>query len=367
MPQQLVLVVHGMGKHPKDSWFNPVGSLLRDTFRQYEPFRSLTEIAFDRLVHFAPISYDAVIEDGYRKQWSDLANALSHPDLAVSSDIRQAIEATLDSSNSDTGLQQYFWDNLLDVLLWQFLPQARDAIIAHVDGEVGTAIKEWNMKNAEDPGGFPHVLAHSLGTSVATDSLVSFRSWKDPAGVLDPRNFRWRSVTMLANVSRLLQATISPSTTIGLSSYAVYDRGLRPGQPWSLCEFFTSCRNEWDPITWPKRFDPNKQTEAYWPEKTYVENVTDRYSSLRRIHDFESYIADPRVHVPLIRRVMSDESLCTLSELGGAWSKYSATFSHSESFSSASLSGILGTDPDRDLGVAELVQYLCESFKVFRA
>ena len=87
---------------------------------------------------------------------------------------------------------------------------------------------------------------------------------------------------------------------------------------------------------------------------------------IRNRRDIENYLADPGVHVPIIRSVFSNLGLCTPSEVTSAWVAFKESHPNVASTEFADLRAIFGGNPDEKLDASKLVEYLVRAWKVLR-
>ena len=89
-----------------------------------------------------------------------------------------------------------------------------------------------------------------------------------------------------------------------------------------MCRHYINAKHDWDPFPRPKEFKPLDD----WPdvatrkEGRYVPITINAFQH-KNIHGFSHYLSNPKVHVPLFRRllpiegVISDDELSTASAL----------------------------------------------------
>jgi hypothetical protein len=151
------------------------------------------------------------------------------------------------------------------------------------------------------------VIAHSLGTAVAHDSihLLGTRRWGNAASPFHPSHWRFQHVVMLANTSRLLQTPTAEAAP-------AYTSIVRPGpveDPASYCGSYLNVRHGFDPVARPRRFDP-----VGW-RKEFSTLVVDHFRD-PNVHGFSHYLQSPRVHVPILRRLTRSSAVTPEEEVG---------------------------------------------------
>lgn len=126
-----------------------------------------------------------------------------------------------------------------------------------------------------------HIIAHSLGTAVAHDTLVKlFRKDVDITSEvpgLDIAKFRIKSLWTVANVSRLLNL---------LNDIADPNKSIVNASDDGCCDYLVNVRNILDPFTWAKQY--NRDEGNY----QLLEVDTVRYWNT---HDIKEYMATPPV------------------------------------------------------------------------
>ena len=347
MAKSYVLLVHGVGKQPAGSWWKLWELTLFDALRSYAPYlgRSDQELAED--FRFWPCSYDD-ISDIYAKNWQDLAKAIHHADVVANPGMAAALAWV---AGQDSSLQKVFYDDVLDVILWYGIPQARAAMQARV----AEAIVKGFAAAARD-GADVHLISHSLGTSVAHDAIVGLVA----ANLLSPARKRLSSVSALANTGRLLQAWADVDAHTDLTRYAPYTSVLRPG-PRGMTSHYANFHHQIDPITWPLRFAPPD-----WAHDSYSDVMTVNFANPAHVHDADHYLANPQVHLPILRMITGDQNLGAESEVKAAWAAFSAKFPNTTSRLFQELKSLFHDDSDRRLSIPELTKYLTLAFRVLR-
>lgn len=357
MARTYLFLVHGVGKHAADSWADPWKRVLIDKLRTFAPYSDKTPEEIEReSLRCVPISYDSVFET-FREDWEDLDDLLSSAAFALGSDARVALDWI---ASQDAELKRIFWEKVLDVLLWATDPLARAAVIAHVNEQLIRHLVEM----FREPGGEnrAHIVAHSLGTSVISDSLIALRAErKVHHNVLDTGRFQWRSVTMVANTSRLLEPRFDVSDTLDPDDFKVYHSRLFPGTSSSIVKRYTNVRHVLDPITWPRRFKP-----VQWTSAPYAEITTEKFDELAGVHDFENYVRNPHVHLPLFRITQGNSRLGKRDEIERALKDLDRDFPNVASTEFPELRALIDPNPDHPVSTRKLVEALVKAFKELR-
>lgn len=355
MIKQYVFLFHGMGKQVKGEWHKPFIESFHSALQHYSPYKGLSKKKIEEEhFKFIPINYDSVFE-GYRKRWKKNANGVRDRVAAENKEIGRVFEWLGTSIEDDDKVETIFWDSLLDPLIWYGLPEARQAVVAKVNTQIGAALK---TMYAEERTNTAHILAHSLGTSVMHDSLISLRHFPDHEGLFDPASHKWRTIGMIANVSRLLESKFKLDANIPRNAYKAYNSILNPGSADSICANYVNVRHRADPFTMPRRFNPGD-----WPTNAYSDIETVRFNDIKLVHSFTHYMENPRVHLPLIRLISGRVVLGTGPEIKKVWNEYIEKYPQSASIEFDSFRNLFSNDPDKKLDIKKLAKFLYEVYK----
>ena len=305
MPQTVLFLVHGMGEHSK-GWSAPIQTLLKECYVALEG-STLASQAFDKRFKPVEITYDGELRE-LLQTWKDKGAAITAIDGGVTPDALALVGQALLSAGSE----HFFWTHASDVLLYAGMRTVRE----HIKTTVGKQIAQTLVEVEKEQGAPPSwaVIAHSLGTIVAHDALNAL--WTTPDSGFDPRKTRAQVVMMLANVSKLLQATppVLQSTVMpGPAGSTVPDTQHEP--PWRRgCVHYVSVRHMLDPFTEPGRFDPK-----LWPDldavtkKLYEAVEIDDLKALN-VHGLDHYLAHPEVHISLFRKLVGKSAVNAAQE-----------------------------------------------------
>lgn len=282
---QTVFLLHGMGVH-EDTWANTYIEQLKTLWGSYTTLADRFPI--DQTVKFVGIRYDSIFEK-HRKAWADAGksvfDALAEIPGGPNLDVAKLVEVSDKLKGSAFSLT-----HLLDVALFW----SHAGIRAEVLHEVNAKITEYAPKDNQQ-----HqfsVVAHSLGTSVIQRALHArvLEGFKD--NLLAP-DIRVHCLMMVSNVSRILE---------GSGGGDVYSSYARPSPHPSrgVCNYYYNVRNQWDPIWWPKAFDP----AGSWawegdPTQRRFEHLQFTHLVSKNPHDLTDYLAHPLVHGTLFRRL----------------------------------------------------------------
>lgn len=354
MPRTYVFLIHGIGKQPEGAWSDSWQQALLQALGHYDE-RSSDDIR-QNLIRFVPISYDHVFE-GYRKRWVDLGGALADSEIIQQGPVKDAL--TWVKNDHEPGIQDAFWTYALDAVLWFGLPQARAAVIASVLSQTVDGVKAMLAENGSADRA--HWVAHSLGTSVLHDALVSLRFDQSlHEGAFDPANFKWQSVSMLANTSRLLRAQKVLTPGVALEQFDPYRSLLKPGSPASLTRSYCNFHHRLDPITWPMQFRPLDFTIGYHDDETQ------HFMDPRHVHDFTHYVDNPRVQLRLLRTLLGNDQLGSAEAVTRVITSFLQRYPLTSSDPFRALRALFGDSSDKPLSVLEVAQYLSRAFKALK-
>jgi hypothetical protein len=326
-----VFLVHGMGSHPP-GWSEAWQQAFALAAGEFAPYAAGGRALADD-VTFVEVGYDDVFET-YRARWHDLASALG--DAALPAPLQPVFAAL--AQQGDGKVPAYFWTHLLDVLLWFGLAQAREAVIAAVAAQLVDG-----LVTAIDAGARAHIVAHSLGTSVVHDTLLCLTDPKYASGQLDPEvgGRRWDSLLTFANVSRLLQATRSPSSRLPASAFDPLTSRVNTG-PNGLLRDFVVARHRLDPFTFVRTFEP--------PAAAGLSRFAlRRYRDLADIHALETLLANPGVAAVCLRSITGDRAFGTDAEIAAAMPRYDQQMPETDA-AFATLAGALAGNAGTSFG-----------------
>ncbi len=208
---------------------------------------------------------------------------------------------------------QFLSSHVLDVLLYRFVPTVAEEARNVVAGRI---LETLMAAPAIDQPRWS-VIAHSLGTAVTHDGLHAlFTQGVQGQSLLGKT--KAQLVMMVANVSRLLEE----------GQVDVYKSVVRPSASSAegVCHQYLNVRHDWDPIPRPKEFRPLDD----WPDvltrkEKRFEAVTINAFQNKNVHGFGHYLANPKVHVALFRRLLPMEGAISDDELATAAALYEAS------------------------------------------
>ncbi len=347
MSRSYVFFVHGVGlQEPKSWWLAWRDGLIR-ALQQYDEFREKSAAQIERdVICFKPVSYDATFEV-YRKRWTDQAAKLATNQVTVQ---RQLDHVFAWVADQDETLKRVFWTHALDAILWYVFPEARAAVQVSVAQSLVAGLREM----IAEQGAGAHLIAHSLGTSVAHDALVGMAGQKmhDGGGLAQ---VRWKSVSMIANTGRLLRAWKDNDAQLDLAAYDPFRSVVRPGE---MTDVYFTFRHQIDPITWPRTFEPPVALTGASRSLT-----TRHFADPKRVHDLEHYLENPVVHLPILRQIVGRDDL-GVAQTEAVLKRFKETHPHTKDAAHGELRALL--QGDAELPPKQLGEYLTRAFAVLR-
>jgi hypothetical protein len=196
--------------------------------------------------------------------------------------------ASLTAFMDDAADGGFVWGSIGDVVQYRAFAQIRANVITHVAAQIATVVQQYGAQQNYS------VLAHSLGTAVATDSIRALAT-RDVVGntVLQPPTFMFSNFFALANVSRLVWAT--DGAFYQETPVRPFDSGLAN----DLCtvNYYASFRHVADPVSSIVRFSPKN-----WNLGRYGSHELRHYRDLN-VHAFLHYLQAPQVSDRILARL----------------------------------------------------------------
>ena len=322
MAKNTVFLIHGMGVH-KPGWTSakngPIHTLT-EASNHYPGFT--TQAPLSDVVEFVEISYDDIFSK-ILTRWAELANAINGKLPEATPQAIQAITAKLDEIDQP---DNWFATHSLDVMLYWGFPLIRRLVQLRVATKLMQTIsRHASLASGEDRK--YALIAHSLGTTVAHDSIhkMAKTAWLgdatnalDVVNELDPEDqvsasdleaaiarfgihpfgpgiFKFDAIYMIANTSRLLQKAAS----------SAYQSVVKPmfssgGPTTNSCRRFINVDHFLDPIGKVRRH----RAEEAWPNAFRFGTAKDMFD-IRHVYDvnvhaLEHYLIHPRVHADIL-------------------------------------------------------------------
>lgn len=271
-----IFLIHGMGDYGAD-WADETVKQLKAFCKDYSKPGNLS---FEERYKFIPLNYSKVISDLLQAWAKNAAEVTRVTQIAGAKPVKQLL-SWLD--NPDDFEEDFFWTHAFDVMLYYCSPMIRDAVKVNVARQM--------FENLPEEGdGTWSIIAHSLGTAVAHDTLQAWATQElFPGGGTLDQHRRPFMLQMIANVSRILE-----------TSPQVFDSKVRPGE---ACLYYHSAYHPLDPFTRIRPFTP-----VAWPEPEHrgdflLSQLPLDFIQEANIHGLEHYLRHPDVVVPLLRRL----------------------------------------------------------------
>lgn len=288
MAKHTLFLVHGMGRFEGTQWSDEVWNKLVECSERYPHFR--TKKKLEEYAEHVPVGYDGLIRAALAS-WD--AQATTFGEFAQANELCH--EDTLDWLTGVSGDGDGFLlSHVADVIIYRFFRHESAQIRANVQLKI---FEEIQRKRAHDADARFSLMAHSLGTSVAHDALAELGTAPrigDDINTFGTENFRFKSIHMLANVSRLLQ-----------TEPKAYESVVRPGPNSTqnrYCGRMYCHRHELDPFTKPRPFEP-----VSWGDDFRMTNL--RHYRAWDVHGWLHYLDNPRVHIPLLKSIAKSSAV----------------------------------------------------------
>ncbi|MBR7800921.1 hypothetical protein [Undibacterium fentianense] len=295
--EQVVLLIHGMGSFAKapDQALGKFGesfvTSINTSLKEFEKFKKKKITDYVDLVEF---NY-SVFFDEMRNKMAKNGQTIQTRLAAIqgAGDI-SSLTATLIGLDKNFNSDSMFYTHWLDVIFYTTL--IGNSIRVSLGKQIAQLVNEYGQDKV-------HVVAHSLGTAVLHDTLhLLYRPESDPENQfsnLDIGQHKLRSITMIANVSRILNHfnhLTSPYNSI-----------VKPGSAGCTSSFF-NVHHELDPFTWISRFSP-PQNGTWVTEADYENCFSDIQTRIvvePNTHSFTAYVSDPLVAAPLLYQLIEE-------------------------------------------------------------
>ena len=295
MSKPIVVVIHGMGVHTKDSFKKEIQTPLDNAS---ERFVSIDK--FSDTFEVISIAYDEIWNE-IREKLADNAGSISDSLSGITDQGNLAAIATkLTSIEAKFNDDSFLYTHVLDVILYKTFYGERTRV--HVAKELVKAIRKANDTNRPI-----HIIAHSLGTAVIHDVLHKIFENEHTGDIpsdlgidtpnLDPLENQLYSLYMVANVSCVVDGSVD-----------AHKSAVRPGAK-KLCGQMINVHHKFDPFTLVKSFVRERSdgwiNEQDWDDQIYRDIQTRRVLQVN-IHDIGHYLNDPLVYQDIFNTMYDD-------------------------------------------------------------
>ncbi len=271
-----LFLVHGIGVHEPNVWAKEVIDKLEKVSKRYEYFR---KNPLNDQIEFVPINYDNIINE-ILEEWKQAEDIV---EFATKHELKDEKVLNFLKSLTDED-KKFLWTHLADVIIYRFFSTYQNLIRISVIKQFATKIDELIDQNGQ---AICSVIAHSLGTAVSHDCIhiLGTEGWENTDNVFSPEHWKFQSVFMIANTSKLLESDIDPYKSI-----------VKPGKIGDKNSYLFKYLDFWhelDPVPNIKKFDPP------WKFDSIGVNHYREYN----IHSFMHYLDNPKVHIPILRSI----------------------------------------------------------------
>ena len=299
----LVFLLHGMGDYAP-GWESPFVKALDGAIKQNEYEALLTMSggkSIANAMELIPINYSGYFST-LIKSWQEKSQeviALASP--AMQPKVTRAVGWL---TESEMKKNEFIWTHLMDVFFWLTSFNLRNLVKNLVADTIVSAYLKRRQQD-EFERFRTSLVSHSLGTAVAHHTIQDMASgaWKSGTNGFAPSWFHFDTMHTIANVSKLLAFD---------SNYPVYDGLVRPGafgDPASYTLYFCDYRHPLDPFCLPAPFKPTN-----WPVALFDAQQPSHVHQLN-VHAIEHYVANPVVHIRLLRGWFGYDCITAKEEL----------------------------------------------------
>ena len=285
--KNMLIVIHGMGEHTGEGVIAEVERSLAAKLGS----------SFGDKVDIRAIAYNKIFND-WRKRaaqdWSETVGALEG--RVHFSKVKSWLESAAEIDDDN-----FFKTHWLDVLLYMSTLGVR--VQLEVARQLTQILQEFNN------GGNLHsrkivLLAHSLGTAVAHDTL--HKMWQggfedDRYNNLSRLPFSFTAFYQLAITSRLLKTGIDPTSR---------NTAVRPA-PSGMMERMYNIHHKYDPISLVKQFEIHNLDrwlpEQDWPDEVFFDEELKGVHEVN-VHSMSHYLSAPQVYCNLFNELLDDYS-----------------------------------------------------------
>lgn len=269
MAKQLIILVHGMGTHPRGDMVKEFKRAVSDRSEGF----GIADHSFLNSVEYSEFNYSEYF-DAIRKQFADNAQARKKGfGYLRGMGFEEKLLGQLTAFESNFGKDEFFYTHWLDVILYSTMYFGEKVRIDFI-GFFEKLRKKYDHDNI-------HIICHSLGTAVVHDSLAKYyRTDSNPFDNipdLKAGNFNIASLWTFANVSRLVN--LLNGLTNPLHSTVTTGKD-------GCTSNFINIRHKYDPFTWFKSYDRKMKDSV-----TFVNSVIKKTNT----HDFYEYVTEPGV------------------------------------------------------------------------
>jgi hypothetical protein len=339
MNKPIVLVIHGMGSHEPGNLKKQINEGLNEAARNF----GLDDFDFNEKVEFFQFNYSTFLDEIRQRDADHASSIAQHLTLLQGRGLGENIVTRLTEFFADFDEDDMLYTHWMDVVYYGLMFWG-EKIRVDFAKKINDVMIEANRGNRD-----VHIIAHSLGTAVAHDTLAKlFRKDVDITSEvpgLDIAKFRISSLWTVANVSRLLNL---------LNDIADPNKSIVNATDEGCCDYLVNVRNILDPFTWVKQY--NREAGNY--QLLEVETVRSKNT-----HDIGEYMAAPPVAASVFAYVLGIELTGDQWEAGV--SKHAETSFNKPIAELKAVFEDIQSQPDSDDKI-EALEQMFTAAKVFR-
>lgn len=269
MSKQLIILVHGMGTHPKGNMLKEFKNAVVDRAQGF----GITDSSYIDNFDYREFNYSEYF-DAIRKQFAENAQARKKGfGYLAGMGFEEKLLGQLTSFEANFGKDEFFYTHWLDVILYSTMYFGEKVRIDFIDF-FEKLRKKYDHENI-------HIICHSLGTAVVHDALAKYyRIDSDPFDDipdLKTGNFNLASLWTFANVSRMVNL-LNGLKDPNYSTVVTGKDGCTSN--------YVNIRHKYDPFTWYKTYDRKMSHGA-----TFINTAFRKINT----HDFYEYVTEPNV------------------------------------------------------------------------
>lgn len=282
MAKPIVVLVHGMGTHPAAE--NQIKTDFIEGTKEAAGFYGITDFNIEDYANLQQFNYSDELDERRNIIAGNQQAILGQFADLPGSDSLVGLVHKLIAYQANFNKDDFIYTHWLDVALYC------SEFGEHLRVKFAEKLNEW-LLNAQ--GARVHVIAHSLGTALANDTLEKFykvgpHSVPADTPYLKAGAHNIKTLWTFANVSRLTRV-LFPIDIGGHSTV------VKAG-PAGCADMLFNCFNVLDPFTWFKRYQPVPVPGATATFKNEVIRV-------KNTHSFREYVTDPEVASTLLNEL----------------------------------------------------------------
>ncbi len=282
MNKPIVLVIHGMGTHAPGTFKKDINDGLNEAAKNF----GLAEFDFSEKVEFYQFNYSTFLDEIRANDAAQTDSITDHLALLQGHGLGESIVMKLTEFFADFDEDDMLYTHWMDVVYYGLMFWG-EKIRVDFAKRINDIMIEANAENRD-----VHIIAHSLGTAVAHDTLAKlFRNDVDITSEvpgLDLSRFKIKSLWTVANVSRLLHI---------LNDIADPYHSVVNATANGCCDYLFNIRNKFDPFTWVKTYERNDDNYQLLEVDTIRKWNT---------HDMKEYMATPLVSSYIFSFILGD-------------------------------------------------------------